>query len=42
MSIATWIVCGLVIVEYTANSVAKFPFGEKTEKWINDGKAKTG
>ncbi len=42
MSIATWIVCGLLIVEYTTNSVAKFPFDEKTEKWINHGKAKAG
>jgi len=31
MSIATWIVCGLVILEYTANSTAKFPFGIKDE-----------
>jgi len=42
MSIATLIVCGLLIVEYTTNSVAKFPFDEKTEKWINHGKAKAG
>ena len=42
MSIATWIVCGLPVVEYTANSVAKFPFGEKMENWINHGKAKAG
>ncbi len=31
MSIATWIVCGLVIVEYITNTTAKFPFGEKVE-----------
>ena len=31
MSIATWIVCGLVIVEYTTNTAAKFLFGEKVE-----------
>ncbi len=31
MSIATWIVCGLVIMEYTTNTAAKFLFGEKVE-----------
>jgi hypothetical protein len=29
MSIATWIVCGLEIVEYTTITAAKFPFGKK-------------
>ena len=31
MSIATWIVYGLEIVEYTAITAAKFPFGIKVE-----------
>ena len=31
MSIATWIVFGLLIVEYTTNAAAKFLFREKVE-----------
>lgn len=31
MSIAAWTVCELVIMECTANSAAKFPFGIKVE-----------
>ena len=31
ISIVTWIVCGLVIAEYTTNIAAKFLFGEKVE-----------
>lgn len=31
MSIATWIVCGLVITERTTNSAAGFPFDIKVE-----------
>jgi hypothetical protein len=31
MSMATWIVCGQVIVEYTTNTAAKFLFRKKVE-----------
>ena len=30
MSVATWIICRPLIVEYTINSAAKFPLGERT------------